>query len=896
MDNNNSYGKSLNKSNSIQQVSIGRLFLTLLSMIALYAPVSALALGVLEPQLKSYINERLEVEIPLILSEKEKDDDILVKQVPSKDRNISDWVPELSFRLVTDANNDFTIIAKSRDVVNEPIVHFTVSIKTRYNWVYREMSFLLDPRPMKALMTPRAAKAEKEVVLKPSEAQPRKQPAPVYRQPEVPSIAPAEPVTASTGSYMVKSGDSVSLIERKFRNVRNATAQQAMVSIFNANPHAFINNDINKIKSHVEIVIPDDSEMQKLSAKEARQIFSMLLAGDQPSTEPAPPMPVPVVEPEQPEARVAAAPVIEEPPAKTEPEAPAVEEPIKEPQDYELTLTPEDADVTETTITQNEGTIVYETRESMAEKAGIPSEDMRQNIQSAVTDMEEQLTTLREEIKRLQKTLAEKEKQQAATEDSISTTQAEIGQQTVAGAADSSPEDSPGPVEMETPSSSQDSGGSFDFLRLLIEILTLGAAGGFIGYFIALRRKRASEVVDESRTGDNSYIRPVFSSGKEQGPPGEKASTYAPTPPEHTVVGKEGIEVSDANPDEYDESVQHRGSDDQEQAEEPATEEEVNPEYILQEANLSIAFSDLDNAYHLLMKLINHDPKNPEYRVLILGVLKDLLKEGEFIFHANHLAEITNRSPENDHWQKAVELGHEFLPEHELFLSVEDEITDVNPALQESETIATEDDAAEEQDEMYTTGTIVMKSEDALAEHERQMQLKEQAQEPEDTEASPAEDNKPAPLSFDELMDNDEDTAAQAMQEEQTQLSAFRQDEGIVELDTDEGAKASEQEDDSKPEPLSFDELLDADADETPASKDESHVLEYDGDPFATQSGPDSSDSEASSDTGDSGEDPYKQLQDEIKSESLVGDKKSQDRGTDDDDEDVTIVPNPKRD
>ena len=542
--------------------------------------------------------------------------------------------------------------------------------------------------------------------------------------------------------------------------------------------------------------------------------------------------------------------------------------------------------MTESAIQQNEGTIVYETPGSMAEKAGAPSEDMRQNIKSAVTDMEEQLTTLREEIRRLQQTLAEKEEQQAATADSIASTQAQIDRQ------DTAAEDS-GPVEMETPEATQDTDSSFDYMRLLIEIITLGAAGGFIGYFIALRRKRASAVVEDHDADDSSYIRPIFSSGKEKGQPDEKRSTYAPSPAEHTVVGKEGIEVSDANLDEYDESVKRRETQDQEPSEEFSDEGEVNPEYILQEANLSIAFSDLDNAYHLLMKLINHEPRNPEYRVLILGVLKDLLKEGEFIFHANHLADITGKSPDNSHWQKAVELGQAFIPEHELFqFTVDDEITDVNPALQESHAIDADNAQDEAQDEMYTTGTIVMKSEDALAEHERQMQIKADTQEPENAGIPETDDNKPRPLSLDELID-DIDSATEAMRKEETQLSEFRQEEGVVELVSDDKAETG-QEKQKEPAPLSFDELMDADADESSTSKDEGHILTYDNDPFSTQSGPSFSDNEAGS-AESSGEDPYQQLQDEIKSESLVGGK-DKEKDTEDYDEDTTVIPKPKPD
>jgi FimV-like protein len=927
----------------------GSYLLALLLAATCIFPSNALALGVLEPQLKSYINERLEIEIPLKLTEGEKDADIYIRQVPGRERNISEWVPELSFNLVNDGKDNFSVIARTRDLVIEPIVHFTLSIKTRDNWIQKEMSFLMDPRPVAALARSRAKETDEVVVLKPSEAKPRSSAKPSY--PERPAIPTAAPIAADTGSYMVKSGDSLSLIERKFRGARNATAQQAMVSIFNANQHAFINNDINKIKAHVEIVIPDDAEMKKLSTAEARQIFNMLLTGEEPSPQPTVAAPAPAPEPavmpaEAPAEITAPAPAPE--PVMTEAAESPAEVTAKTEKDFELTLTPDDEGVPETAIKQNEGTIVYETPESVAEKAALPSPDMRENIQSAVSEMEEQLTTLREEIKRLQKTLQDKEKQQAATAATIQQTTEEIASQDAGQATDT------GPVEIET-SSVQQADSDFDYLRLLIEILTLGAAGGFIGYFIALRRKRREEDIDsDERVRTGSYTRPVFSSGSgrsEKAEPGDKASTYAPTPPENTAIGPDGIEVADANIDEYDESIRAAEAGTEDDSDEPGSEDEtqVNPEYILQEANLSIAFSDLDNAYHLLMKLINHEPRNPEYRILIMGVLKDLLKEGEFLFHANHLADITGRSADNEWWEKGVELGQAFTPEHELFVIDDhaDEITDVNPVLQDAELPGPAESEQPAPVDMHTTNTSVLDSRKALAEHERMMREKEGSlEEYHEPVAHKPKDSGPEPLSFEELLDNDE-APSQAVPEDESDAStgsgdsglAFEIDEQATEdaqdsapgalsfdelLDNDEAPSQAVPEDesdasmgsgdsglafeideqaaegaqDSGSEPLSFDELLDND--EKPAQssqKDDDNVLEYDSDPFAARSGPEPTQSAATGKKENS-QDLYHDLEDQLDPGSLVSKKtpSSDEKNADDEDDDSDKTILTKRD
>jgi len=748
--------------------------LSALALTCGFSPITTHALGVLEPELRSHLNEPLEVEIPLVLTAKEKNTDIVIQQIVGKYPNISDWVPELNFSLTSDSQDNFTIIASTLLPVNEPIVHFTVSIDTGSVWIQREMSFLLDPKPVQNLATSKARIAKPKVVLKPSEARSRE------AAPTSEVSAPSTPdVTEDASTYIVKAGDSLSLIAQSFSHNRDATIAQAMVSIFRANRKAFINDDVNKIKAHYEIIIPDEAQMKLLSSAEARNVFYNLLASEERSTPQTPIVDAPIdrapnvvqtdeeqAEPLRPVAdtpkQEQAAPTPPASPPDAEPEEKA--EPLQgdlaaqeeteiktegPASDYELRLATNDAGVPVSTINENEGTIVFEGQETAITRAASPSPEVKQAMRSAVDDMEGELATLRKEVKNLRQSLQGKENLLALrTETKLSSPPAEQ--------IPTPPEQKPppvdkaqGPIELDV-SNSAESDEGFDFLRLLLEILTLGAAGAFIGYLIVFKRKRET---DENGLATNKYFRPSFSSDKSgplpatpgaiqaasdmmptthpEAPQPEDHSTddYIASSPRFNLDKKDSIEVTE---EAYDDSIDFTHSSEEADKEginkapesiipppsEPGGDEEFNAEYILQEANLSIAFKDLENAHFLLTKLTNNVPRNPDYRVLMLGVLKNLQKEEEFIYHANHLANITNKSCDTP-WQQAYEIGQQFLPGHPLFSSPPTAgMTGVKSLLDDEVSITNVTP-------MNSPDTIVLDTRRALAEYERKMLEKE---------------------------------------------------------------------------------------------------------------------------------------------------------------------------
>ncbi len=77
--------------------------------------------------------------------------------------------------------------------------------------------------------------------------------------------------SASSGAsaYTTSKGDTLWSIASKSRPNRSVNVQQMMLSLLNSNPHAFVNNNINALKTGQVLKIPDHDEVNQISKREA---------------------------------------------------------------------------------------------------------------------------------------------------------------------------------------------------------------------------------------------------------------------------------------------------------------------------------------------------------------------------------------------------------------------------------------------------------------------------------------------------------------------------------------------------------------------------------------------------------------------------------------------------
>ncbi len=104
---------------------------------------------------------------------------------------------------------------------------------------------------------------------RPEPTPPPPRPAP---QPEPPTPAPAfnvEQYDPITGTFETAPGDTLYGIATRVRPDRSVSLQQTMIALQRENPHAFINDNINRLRSGEVLRIPDLSEIQAIDPREA---------------------------------------------------------------------------------------------------------------------------------------------------------------------------------------------------------------------------------------------------------------------------------------------------------------------------------------------------------------------------------------------------------------------------------------------------------------------------------------------------------------------------------------------------------------------------------------------------------------------------------------------------
>jgi pilus assembly protein FimV len=158
------------------------------------------------------------------------------------------------------------LLLRSDRPINDPFIDMIVEINWATGRIVRDYTILLDPRTaMKSpvattpVMSPAMPSTDKSGTASKVEAKSGKK-----------SVAPA-PVAASSGSTVtVQLGDTAGKIA--LAHVQSGVSlEQMLASMLNANPQAFINGDINRIKAGAVIQAPDAQAAAQISPQEAHK-------------------------------------------------------------------------------------------------------------------------------------------------------------------------------------------------------------------------------------------------------------------------------------------------------------------------------------------------------------------------------------------------------------------------------------------------------------------------------------------------------------------------------------------------------------------------------------------------------------------------------------------------
>ena len=242
---------------------LGRL--VLLVAVGIWHAGHAVTLG--EAHVHSYLNQPLDVEIELLGVGPGQHEDLRLR-IANQDQFdrlgiVYDRVVNLIRFQVVKSDNRWMVRARTDRPITEPFLEFPLQMNWPGGQLIRQYTLLFDPvnriRSARTSRAPRPAAA-----LPPASATPRE---------------PIPDVTGATDSYgPVQRGETLWPIAQKVKPQGITTRQMAM-ALLRANPQAFIDGDINRLKAGAVLNIPARTLIEELDAAAARRAFAEAAQG-----------------------------------------------------------------------------------------------------------------------------------------------------------------------------------------------------------------------------------------------------------------------------------------------------------------------------------------------------------------------------------------------------------------------------------------------------------------------------------------------------------------------------------------------------------------------------------------------------------------------------------------
>lgn len=242
----------------------------------------ASALGLGEVKLKSTLNQPLEAEVKLLDTRDLTAEQILVALASPADfeRNGVDrlfFYTEFQFQVDLQAADGPKVVITSRSPVREPYLNFLIEARWTAGRLLREYTLLMD---LPTFDEDGSTQAVQTAVTSAPAQRPKTTPAtsrpttstgassgarqsPAARQPNL-----------SGDQYEVRSNDTLWEIALRARPDSSVSVHQSMMALYRANPEAFINGNINRLRRGQVLRVPDASEMKSLNKSEAVSQFA----------------------------------------------------------------------------------------------------------------------------------------------------------------------------------------------------------------------------------------------------------------------------------------------------------------------------------------------------------------------------------------------------------------------------------------------------------------------------------------------------------------------------------------------------------------------------------------------------------------------------------------------
>jgi len=248
-------------------------FRNLILPLSLLLASQVLALGLGNLQVDSSLDEELKGEIPLVVGSDEEIENISVTIASEADYDRvgldKSYVPSNILVNILDRNGGKYIDITSRGPVSEPIVSLLLVVDWANGHLLREYTLLLDPplynnqqnysEPVKT-QSYQSSTALEETQTEETQTEQTIPESNVSNEVVIPAT--------SASQVIVEAGDTLWKIATRFNSGLSST-QQMMVAIFNNNPTAFRDDDMNLLKKGAVLDIPGSDEVSLVSNDQA---------------------------------------------------------------------------------------------------------------------------------------------------------------------------------------------------------------------------------------------------------------------------------------------------------------------------------------------------------------------------------------------------------------------------------------------------------------------------------------------------------------------------------------------------------------------------------------------------------------------------------------------------
>lgn len=237
------------------------------------------ALGLGEISLKSALNQPLDAEIELLEVRDLGGNEVLPSLAAVEEFNKVGvdrpyFLADLKFTPVLKPNGKSVIRVTSSKPVREPYLNFLVEVLWPNGRLLREYTVLLDPplySPQTVVAaTPRLPQAA-PLAPRASAPAPVSRPQPVTPVAAAPAPAAAPPASSRIGDeqYRTDRDDTLWEVASRVRPSSAVSVHQTMLAIQELNPNAFLDGNINRLKSGQVLRLPNEQQIRSRSQADA---------------------------------------------------------------------------------------------------------------------------------------------------------------------------------------------------------------------------------------------------------------------------------------------------------------------------------------------------------------------------------------------------------------------------------------------------------------------------------------------------------------------------------------------------------------------------------------------------------------------------------------------------